>query len=259
MKKSIINLLLALTLMLGACSNELQFDLGQGPAGENGKSVIIDNIITDESGNITVTFTNGTDSWNIIIPAGKDGKDGLSIYDYWVLTLEPGACNTEECFWEAMRGQDGTSVTIIDTYSDIEGTVITFSDGTEIFIANGVDGINGIDGINGKDGKSITIKSVCKDKNGNNVITFSDGTKITVLNGKNGKDGVDGKDGKDGKDACVVYKSCNVIDSYYCWVKDLPKPKTFKTKTCNWNKNKNKFEDFLDFCKNTSDYYLTSK
>ena len=80
--------------------------------------------------------------------AGIDGEDGIN----------------------GTNGIDGTSITITSFEYTDTGVIIFFSDGTEIFIANGQDGADGQDGEDGMDGQD-------------------------------GADGQDGQDGMDGADA----------------------------------------------------------
>ena len=116
-------------------------------------------------------------------------------------------------------GDDGTSITIVSTSSEVDGNVtytkIEFSDGSIIKIPNGKDGQDGKDGITpiikdgywyigelntnvkakGEDGNSITILSVGEETSDDltyTVIYFSDDTNIKIPNGKDGQDGIDG-------------------------------------------------------------------
>ena len=116
-------------------------------------------------------------------------------------------------------GDDGTSITIVSTSSEVDGNVtytkIEFSDGSIIKIPNGKDGQDGKDGITpiikdgywyigdlntgikaeGSDGFSIYItdtEQTVEENISYTIVYFSDGTSIKIPNGTNGQDGEDG-------------------------------------------------------------------
>ena len=111
------------------------------------------------------------------------------------------------------------TVSSVETTED--GYTLTLSDGTQLVIKNGKDGVNGVDG---KDGESVVFTSsekvdgvttvVITDKDGDHTFQVNDGitptieidqtTKHWFINGEDsgvvaeGQDGVDGVNGKDG-------------------------------------------------------------
>ena len=127
------------------------------------------------------------------------------------------------------KGAKGESIYIISSIKEENVTTVTFSDGSQIKIEDGLDGVDGKSlefkwdgtklgirkegessfsyvnlqgpkGSSGSDGSNIEIISNTKDEEtGITTIVFSDGNTIEIKDGQNGLDGKDGKDGKDGQ------------------------------------------------------------
>ena len=105
---------------------------------------------------------------------GIDGLDGISVYELWLYFLpeDYDGCTDFDCFLETLKGsdgkdgedgKDGLSLTIVGKYTNECGnTVIEFSDGTEITIINGKDGINGVDGSDGETMFYFIMESLIK-------------------------------------------------------------------------------------------------
>lgn len=161
-----------------------------GAAGTNGVGIAS---ITPYNGGTTITLTDGR-SFNIV-----NGRDGIDGHTFTVRDVEGGKqfTFTDRTIPDFIvkNGKDGVSVTSVtpvksDDGSSVIGYSISFSDNRDpIFIKHGADG------------KSISIKSITDNADGEHVISF-DGTDktLTIRDGKDGKDGEDGKDGKDGQD-----------------------------------------------------------
>ena len=89
------------------------------------------------------------------------------------------------------------TVSSVETTED--GYTLTLSDGTQLVLKNGkdgVDGVNGKDGVDGKDGITPTIEI---DQTTKHWFINGEDSGI-VAEGQDGVDGVNGKDGVDGKD-----------------------------------------------------------
>ena len=82
--------------------------------------------------------------WETAQSGGGVGKDGLSAYEIW---LQQGNTGSEADFLESLKGANGTSVTITNISESTEdngSNIVTFSDGNNLTIRNGSQGVSGV-------------------------------------------------------------------------------------------------------------------
>lgn len=126
---------------------------------------------------------------------------GIEIVNNDIIDVEPiesepvnvGGLNT------IIKGDEGVGIQSVELFSTeglVKTYIITMTDGEHYYFSVN-DGRDGSSGADGQDGKSITIKSVTEEADGN-LIIFSDDTELKVKNGLPGERGIPGSQGEPG-------------------------------------------------------------
>ena len=143
---------------------------------------------------------------------GEVGPAGQSAYALW-LTVSGNEGKTIEEFLTSLIGERGpqgeaaTPLTVTNVNASSAGVTITFSDNTEVFVANGQQGVKGDTGNGGADGYSISYSvasATTECENGGFIVTISStdpdvsNDVRTVCNGVDGDQGPKGDEGDQG-------------------------------------------------------------
>lgn len=122
---------------------------------------------------------------------GQDGSDGADGFSPTIETMEFDGGTTVSItdkngtqsfdVFNGERGANGTSVTITDTIQtdDDSERGVLFSDGTMLFIKNGIDGQDGADGAKGDKGDPYTLTDADKTAIAEEVLSMiPDGNEV---------------------------------------------------------------------------------
>lgn len=203
----------------------------KGPKGEDGIS--ISNAAINTLGELVITYSNNTtENLGVVVGRdgadgkdgqdgtnGNDGKDGVSATHYWngttlTITSASGTSSVD------LKGEPGTSVTILDSYNSYEELKLAHSTGKagDSYLVNGnlyvwsdtsndwknvgnIQGPQGETGATGKDGEDgISIVKTEINSEGELIITYSNGevSNLGVVIGNDGITPVKGVDYFDG-------------------------------------------------------------
>ena len=220
-----------------------------GIDGLNGESCSV-----RDSSNTSFHIVACTDGSRVVVREGIDGINGVNGANG--SNGANGLNGTDGT--DGSDGQDGISCTVIDNNND--SVTIQCTDGSQVTISNGVDGINGTngvdgtngldgtDGVNGTKGADGIDGSSCSaidNGNGTHTISCTDGTSITLYDGSScsvtesgngtytisctdgtsvtvsdGTNGINGADGADGVNGVDGISGLDGLDGTSCSVRD---------------------------------------